>query len=166
MLKINGNKLSAEGFQFELPEGCYIDTEGMEGLSKHSIRFLTPSKEMSINMRTDKDAYASSMATLIDSFTDFVFESGSAIELYDDESNTDYRWIEKPTMFEKNGMTGTRAIYTAKQKECCRIYFDRIDGYSEFLAIYMETYGDGVSIIEILDRPEIKRFFDSLKPEK
>lgn len=165
MLKINGNKLSAEGFQFELPEGCYLDIEGMGGTCKNSIRFLTSDKNMSINMRTDIDGYKSSMDALIDSFADFVFKSGSAIELYDDESNINYRWIERPTEFEKNGMTGSRAIYTAKQKECCRIYFDKIKGYSEFLVIYMETYGDGVSIEEVLDRPEIKRFFDSLKAE-
>ena len=162
MYRINGNKLSAEGFQFEIPQGCYIDIEGMEGTSKHSIRFLTAEKDMSINMRTDKDEYTSSMAALIDSFTDFVFKSGSAIELYDDELNTDYNWIEKPTMFEKNGMTGTCALYRAKQKEFCRIHYDKIKGYNEFLVIFMETYGDGTSIKEILDRPQIKNFFDSI----
>lgn len=166
MYRINGNKLSAEGFQFEIPEGCYIDIAGMEGTSKHSIRFLTAEKDMSINLRTDKDEYASSMAALIDSFADCVFKSGSAIELYEDETNKDYNWIEKPTIFEKNGMTGTRAAYQAKHKGYCRIYFDKIEGHKEFLVIFMETYGDGVSIEKVLDRPEIKRFFDSLKLDK
>lgn len=166
MYRINGNKLSAEGFQFEIPQGCYIDIAGMEGTSKHSIRFLTAEKDMSINMRTDKEEYASSMAALIDSFTDCVFKSGSAIELYDDESNKDYNWIEKPAMFEKNGLTGTCAVYQAKHKEYCRIHFDRIEGHAEFLVIFMETYGDGVSIKEVLDRAEIKQFFESLKLDK
>lgn len=162
MLKIKGNKLSAEGFRFELPEGCYIDIDGMEGTSPNSIRFLTAERDMSINIRTESADYASSMDALKDSFTDFVFESGSAMELFEDKSNTEYRWIEEPMTFQKNGMRGSRTIYFTRNKECCRIYYDKIQGYKEFLDIYMETYGEDVHIINVFNRHEIRKFLDSI----
>ena len=166
MYRINENKLSAVGFQFEIPQGCYIDMKGLEGADEHSIRFLTPEKDMSINLRTENDEYESSMDALKDSFTDFVLKSGSTFELFDDETRPEYKWVEKPVLFENNDMSGSRVSYIGRGRECCRMYFEKIEGYDDYLVICMETYVEGISIKDVMMRPEIKHFFESLKLDK
>ena len=163
MLKINGNRLSAEGVQFTLPENFYIDAAGVESSDDNSIRFVSVKKDCVIDIRTDDDDFESAMASLLDSFSDFVLPSGSQLELFDDESNTSYQWIEKPEEFSVNGLQGAYTKYEAFGTEHYRIHLEKVNGFKKWFVISMTIKQENGDLQTILKRPEICSFFSSFE---
>lgn len=166
MLKINGNRLSAEGVEFMLPNGFYIDIEGMESVDKNGLRLVPKEKDCFIWMRTETDEFKTAMESLIDRFSDFIFESGSQMELLDDEEKTDYQWIVKPTTYTYNGLSGAYTTYTALTRDMYCLHLNRVKGYNERFIIYMQVDRTKTSIEKVFARPHVKDFFSSICREE
>lgn len=162
MFKIKGNTLSAEGVRFTLPEGFYIDNEGLESVDKNGLRLVPEELDCFIWMRTESDDYETAMDSLLDSFSDFVFESGSAIESFEDPENEKYQWIVRPRRYTHNGMTGACCTYTALSSDVCRLHFEKADGFDERFVIFMQIDRAKTDMETVLSRPHVKAFFDSI----
>lgn len=167
MFKVIENcKLSSVGVQFEVPKGFYIDIENMEGVNADEIRLVPEEKDCYINFRGFNDVYDSVMDSLIDTFSDFIFESGSSIELYDDENNHEYNWIVKPTEFSYNGLKGVYTQYEAINKQYYRIHFERVEGFNEWVEILLEVDKTKTTLEDVLKREAVSKFFGSLTPAR
>ncbi len=159
-------KLSAVGVQFVIPEGFYIDIENLEGVNDNEIRIVPVEKDCYINFRAFDDEYDSTMNSLIDTFSDFVFESGSAMELYDDENNHEYNWIVRPTSFVCNDLKGSHTKYDTVKRQYYRIHFEKTKSFDEWVEIYLEVDKNITTLENVLNRESVKTFFDSLMSEK
>ena len=167
MFKVNENcKLSAVGVEFIIPKGFYIDIENMEGVNENEIRLVPAEKDCYINFRAFDDEYDSTMNSLIDTFSDFVFESGSAMELYNDENNHEYNWIVRPTEFNCNDLKGTCTQYDTVKRQYYRIHFEKVNGIDEWVEIYLEVDKNITTLKDVLKRDAVKTFFDSLMSAK
>ena len=162
MLKINGNRLSAEGVEFMLPNGFYIDTEGMESVDKNGLRLVPEEQDCFIWIRTENDEYETAMDSLLDTFSDFIYETGSAIELFENSEKTEYQWIDKPRAFNQNGLKGACVIYTALTKDVYRMHFEKVEGFCERFVIFMQVDRTKTDIKSGLERPPVLKFFDSI----
>ena len=161
MLKINGNVLSAEGIQFRLPDNFYIDTEGMEYVAKNGLRLVSPEKDFAIMVRTDEDCFATTMEAMLDTFSDSILESGSAIELYDNPEDLNHTWVIKPEPYSYNGLTGVHTLYATRVRCTYYLIFDVAPGSNERFVIYIESGGTKNNFERIMTHPGVKAFLES-----
>ena len=164
MLEIKGKTLSAEGISFTLPDGFYIDIEGMEGVEKNGLRLVTPEKDCFIWMRSERNELDNAMDALLDSFSDFVCESGSQIELFEDPGNSQYKWIVRPRRYSHNGLTGACAVFTALKYDVIRLHLEPAPGYSEGFTFYIEIDRSESNYETVVTKAGMKEFFNSIRP--
>ena len=162
MLKITGNRLSTEGVEFTLPDGFYIDIEGMESVEKNGLRLVPKEQDCFICMRTERDEYKSAMESLLDTFSDFVCQTGSEIELFEDPSKSEYQWIDKPNEYEKNGLRFASSQYTALKTDVYRLHFEKVTGFNERYVIFMQVDRTKTDLKTVLARLHVHDFFESI----
>jgi len=162
MLRINGNRLSAEGIEFMLPNDFYIDIGGMESVDKNGLRLVPKEKDCFIWMRTETDEYKTAMESLLDAFSDFVCQTGSEIELFEDPSKSEYQWIDKPNEYEKNGLRFASSQYTALKTDVYRLHFEKVTGFNERYVIFMQVDRTKTDLKTVLARLHVHDFFESI----
>ncbi len=163
MFKVNEScKLSTVGIQFVVPKSFYIDIENMEAVNENEIRLVPAEKDCYINFRAFDDEYDSTMDSLLDTFSDFIFESGSSVELYDDENNHEYNWIEKPREFSCNDLKGACVKYDTVNKQYYRMHFEKANGFEQWVEILLEVDKSKANLENVLKRDTVSAFFDSI----
>lgn len=111
MYKINGNKLSIAGIEFELPNDFYLDVDGWETEAPDGLRLISPNKDCIIQVMTCDMEYKSGAESLGVLFMENVFN------------------IVKPiARYEKNNLMGYDVMYEIDGKKYYEIHFDRIKG--------------------------------------
>ena len=150
MLKINGNKLSAAGIQFALPEEHYIDIEGMEAVSENGIKFVSDREDYYISFMTSEEEYTSSRASIDEIFIDTVLG----------DSNS-YKIIQEPKDYECNGLKGTCVQYESKYDYYYEIHFERADGFDSQAEVLICVDKDMSDLETALNKQTVKDFFNS-----
>ena len=162
MLKITGNRLSTEGVEFTLPDGFYIDIEGMESVEKNGLRLVPKEQDCFIWMRTERDEYKSAMESLLDTFSDFVCQTGSEIELFEDPTKPEYQWIEKPNEYDRNGLRGAYTSYTALKTDVYRLHLEKVNGSNERFVVFMQVDRTKTDLETVLARLHVHDFFENI----
>ena len=163
MLKITNKKLSTAGIEFSLPEKFYIDFEGMEGIHPDGLNLLSPEKDCYISFMTTEVEFSSPLESLMDIFFDKHINE-NVINMFEENNNTGYIWIEKPQMGKICDLNCAFAKYETKADYYYEVHFERIKGYDRQLEILLAVpKKHRVNIEEILNRNNIKEFYNSIK---
>jgi len=163
MLKITNKKLSTAGIEFSLPEKFYIGFEEMEVIHPDRLNLLSPEKDCYISFMTTEVEFSSPLESLMDIFFDKPFNEKN-INMFEENNNTGYIWIEKPQMCKICDLNCAIAKYETKADYYYEVHFERIEGYDRQLEILLTVpKKHHINIEEILNRNNIKEFYNSIK---
>lgn len=122
MYKINGNKLSIAGIEFELPSDFYLDVDGWETEAPDGLRLISPNKDCIIQVMTCDIEYQSGAESL-----GFLFKENA------------FNVIRPIAKYEKNNLTGFDVLYEIDGYRYYEIHFDRVKGKDKQVEVLVIT---------------------------
>lgn len=165
MLKIKNGRLQVAGIEFSMPDGFFIDVEGIETVNENGLKFISPPDYCSVTIMATERIFDSAMDSLLDVF-------GEADELKNmdihefNKKETGYKWLIVPEIRECNGLKYACVKYEGPK--CCyfEMHFECVDGCDRQLEILLSVPKQKGEIETILKKSEIKNFFEGIEKVK
>lgn len=144
MLKIKGNQLSVVGVKYTLPNGFYIDVNGLPLESENGLCFVTPDETCTIYVNT-----AETNSSSVEEDLKNVLAEGS------------YTIYEEPSWCSVNGLKAVKASYASAKNEYFEMQFEPVGKNIEHIEVLFTTYKNTTNIGNIIEMPEVKEFLST-----